>query len=237
MQKSVLGPSVVLVVSMLGGGCKEESSASSAPAVAAPALSAAPALPAANAASPAAPGASGAPLAGLDSCLVGSWKSTVFSLKSGQVTATGGANVTLQVAADGNSVVDFTGMAPIQGKGAGADFDFEYAGKATGVLSTPTQGTITSTKSDFAGLRVSANVSVPGAGKFPVLKNKAVSDLAKMATAMTADKGLPASRAGSATPPGVDSNPLFSTTQYSCAGSTLTLSGKGPEWSFTRAAR
>ena len=163
--------------------------------------------------------------------------STVFSLKSGQVTAVGGANVSLQIGADGNSVVDFGGMAPIQGKGAGADFDFEYSGKATAILSTPTQGTISSTKSNFSGLRVSANVSVPGAGKFPVLKNKAVSELAQMASAMAADKGLPASRAGSATPPGVDSNPLFSTTQYSCAGNTLTLSGKGPEWSFTRAAK
>lgn len=234
MQKSVQGLSASLAVLVLAVGCKEEPSASSAPAVAASALSAAPVAPPASDATPT---GSGAPLAGLDSCLVGSWKSTVFSLKSGQVTAVGGANVALQINADGNSVVDFGGMTPIQGKGAGADFDFQYAGKATGVLSTPTQGTITSTKSDFAGLRVSANVSVPGAGKFPVLKDTAVSELAKMAGAMTADKGLPASRAGSATPPGVDSNPLFSTTQYSCAGSTLTLSGKGPEWTFSRAAK
>lgn len=236
MQRSLQGLSASFAVLVLAVvGCKEEPSASSAPAGAAPALSAAPVAPPASDAALAAPAASGAPLAGLDSCLVGSWKSTVFSLKSGQVTAVGGANVALQINADGNSVVDFGGMAPIQGKGAGADFDFQYAGKATGVLSTPTQGTITSTKSDFAGLRVTANVSVPGAGKFPVLKDKVVSDLAKMAGAMTADKGLPASRAGSATPPGVDSNPLFSTTQYTCAGSTLTLSGKGPEWTFTRA--
>ena len=234
MQKAVLGLSASVAVLVLAVGCKEEPSASSAHAVAAPALSA---VPPASDAALAAPAASGAPLAGLDSCLVGSWKSTVFSLKSGQVSAVGGANVALQINADGNSVVDFGGMAPIQGKGASADFDFQYSGKATGVLSTPTQGTISSTKSDFAGLRVSANVSVPGAGKFPVLKNKAVSELAQMAGAMTADKGLPASRAGSATPPGVDANPLFSTTQYTCAGSTLTLSGKGPEWTFTRAAK
>ena len=235
MQKAVLGLSASVTVLVLAVGCKEEPSASSAPV--APGLSATPAVPPASDAALAAPAGSGAPLAGLDSCLVGSWKSTVFSLKSGQVSAVGGANVALQINADGSSVVDFGGMAPIQGKGAGADFDFLYSGKATGVLSTPTQGSITSTKSDFAGLRVSANVSVPGAGKFPVLKNKAVSELAQMAGAMTADKGLPASRAGAATPPGVDANPLFSTTQYTCAGSTLTLSGKGPEWAFTRAAK
>lgn len=237
MQKSGQGLSAALVVLVLAVGCKDEPSASSGPAIAASALSAAQAVPPASEAGLATPAGSAAPLAGLDSCLVGSWKSTLFSLKSGQVTALGGANVTLQINADGNSVVDFGGMAPIQGKGGGADFDFQYAGKATGVLSTPTQGTITSTKSDFAGLRVSANVSVPGAGQFPVLKDKAVSELAKMAVAMTADKGLPASRAGSAMPPGVDSNPLFSTTQYTCAGGTLTLSGKGPEWTFTRAAK
>lgn len=237
MQKAVLGVSASCAVLVLAVGCKEEPSASSAPAAAAAALSAATAAASANGAALAAPSGSGAALAGLDNCLVGSWKSSVFNLKSGQVTAVGGANVALQINADGSSVVDFGGMTPIQGKGAGADFDFQYSGKATGVLSTPTQGAITSTKSDFAGLRVSANVSVPGAGKFPVLKDKAVSELAKMAGAMSADKGLPASRAGSATPPGVDANPLFSTTQYTCAGSTLTLSGKGPEWTFTRAAK
>jgi hypothetical protein len=155
----------------------------------------------------------------------------VFSLKAAQVAAEGGANATLKIGADGAAVVDFTGMAPITGKGAGADFDFVYAGKATATLSTPSRGAIASTKADVSTLRVSANVSLPGAGKFPVLKNKSVTELAQMASAMTAGKAP----AAAAAPPGVDSNPLFSTTRYTCEGNALTLSGDGPGWAFTRA--
>jgi hypothetical protein len=196
-------------------------------------------VPAGSAAAPAAASASAAsapsaaPLSGLDACLVGHWKSTVFSLKAAQVAAEGGANASLKIGAGGDAVVDFTGMAPISGKGAGADFDFTYAGKATATLSTPSRGAIASTKADVSALRVSANVSLPGAGKFPVLKNKSVTELAQMASAMTTGKA-PAAAAGA--PPGVDSNPLFSTTHYTCEGSALTLSGDGPTWAFTRAA-
>jgi hypothetical protein len=224
---SVAGASVLLA-SLLAfmPSCKKEPSAadgvpSSAAATPAPASASAAAAP------------SGAPLTGLDACLVGNWKSTVFSLKAAQVSAEGGANTSLQIGAGGDAVVDFTGMAPIRGKGAGADFDFQYAGKASATISTPARGAITSTKADVSALRVSANVSLPGAGKFPVLKNKSVSELAQMASAMTAGK---APAAAPAAPPGVDSNPLFSTTSYVCEGNALTLSGDGPTWTFARAA-
>jgi hypothetical protein len=223
---SVAGVSVLLASLLaLTPGCKKEPSAADG-------------LPSSTAATPALASASaaavpsGAPLTGLDACLVGNWKSTVFSLKAAQVTAEGGANTSLQIGAGGDAVVDFTGMAPIAGKGAGADFDFVYAGKAAATISTPTRGAIASTKADVSALRVSANVSLPGAGKFPVLKNKSVSELAQMASAMTAGKAP----AAAAAPPGVDSNPLFSTTRYVCEGNALTLSGDGPTWTFTRAA-
>jgi hypothetical protein len=225
---SMAGVSVLLVGSLLAlPSCKKEPSAADGlPASAA-------ATAAANASATVAPAPSAAPLAGLDACLVGNWKSTVFSLKAAQVVAEGGANTTLQIGASGDAVVDFAGMAPINGKGAGADFDFFYAGKATATVSTPTRGAIASTKADVSALRVSANVSLPGSGKFPVLKNKSVSELAQMASTITAGK---APAAAGAAPPGVDSNPLFSTTRYTCEGNTLTLSGDGPTWAFTRAA-
>ncbi len=224
----MMGRFVALSLLVLASGCrKEPSPADSLPAT--PALGSASASPLANTAPPS---ASGAPLTGLDTCLVGSWKSTMFSLQVSQVTADGGANVTLQIKAGGDAAVDFRGMAPIRGKGAGADFDFQYSGKATAVLSTPTRGVISSSQADASALRVSANVSMPGAGKFPIFKNKAVSELAQMASAITAGKAV-------ATPApselGVDTNPLFSTTHYTCEGDALTLSGDGPKWAFTRA--
>ena len=223
---SVAGVSVSLVwLLALTPSCKKEQSAADG----APSSTTGTPPPASASAAAA---TSGAPLTGLDACLVGNWKSTVFSLKAAQVTAEGGANTSLQIGAGGDAVVDFTGMAPIRGKGAGADFDFVYAGKAAATISTPTRGAIASTKADVSALRVSANVSLPGAGKFPVLKNKSVSELAQMASAMTAGK---APAAAAAAPPGVDSNPLFSTTRYVCEGNALTLSGDGPTWTFTRA--
>jgi hypothetical protein len=226
---SLLAVPASLALLVLSSGCKKEPSPTdSAPSVAATAAAAAATPP------PGASAPSGAPLTGLDACLVGKWKSTVFSLKNAQVTAEGGANTTLQIGAGGDAVVDFTGMAPIVGKGAGADFDFAYAGKATATVTTPARGAIASTNADVSTLRVSANVSLPGAGKFPVLKNKSVSELAQMASAITAGKA-PAAPAA-APPPGVDSNPLFSTTHYTCESNTLTLSGDGPTWAFTRAA-
>lgn len=231
---SVAGVSALLGLLVLAPSCKKEPAAAEGAPLAAAAATPAPPSAEALVASAAAAAPSGAPLTGLDTCLIGSWKSTLFSLKAAQVSAEGGANTTLQIGASGDAVVDFTGMAPIRGNGAGADFDFQYAGKATATLATPTRGAIASTKADVSALRVSANVSLPGAGKFPVLKNKAVSELAQMATAMTAGKAPPAA-AAAASPPGVDSNPLFSMTHYSCDGSALTLSGDGPTWAFTRA--
>jgi hypothetical protein len=230
---SVAGVSVLLVSSLaLAPSCKKEPSASDGPRSSTSAATAAEGSPAAatNATASAVVGAS---LSGLDACLVGTWKSTVFTLKAAQATAEGGANTTLRIGAGGDAVVDFAGMAPISGKGAGADFDFIYAGKATATVSTPTRGAIASTKADISALRVSANVSLPGAGKFPVLKNKSVSELSQMASAMVAGK---APAGPGAAPAGVDSNPLFSATSYACEGNALTLSGDGPTWAFTRTA-
>jgi hypothetical protein len=218
-----------LCAALIGlAGCKKEpSAAGEAPVEPASAHAAAATAPATS--------PSGTPLAGLDSCLVGNWKGNGFSLTADGVSAEGGAGLALSVAANGDSTLDFTAMAPVKGKGAGADFDFAYSGKASATLATPTRGAITSQKPDYAGLRVSANVQVPGAGKFPILKDKAVTELAQMASAIAAGKA-PVKPGAAGTPPGIDSTPVFSTTRYTCEGDTLKLSADKPaaEWVFAR---
>lgn len=152
-------------------------------------------------------------------------------MKTEQVAAEGGANLALKIAANGDSVVDFGPMSPVIGKGAGASFDFQYSGKATGTLTTPSRGTIASSNPNYAGLKVSTNVQIPGAGKIALFKNKPVSELAQMASAIVGGKA-PAAGA----PPGIDSSPIFSNSRYTCAGDTLTLSGDklAAQWVFAR---
>jgi hypothetical protein len=172
------------------------------------------------------------PLASLDPCLVGSWKSKAFTLSAPQATAEGGANVTMNVAATGDTVVDFGPMAPINAKGAGVDFDFRYSGKASAKLSTPTRGAIASSKADYAELRVTASVQIPGATKVELFKNKPVAELAQMATAVAGAKA-----AAAAPPPGLDSAPIFSTSRYACADGMLTLDSSdqlAAKWAFVR---
>ncbi len=151
-------------------------------------------------------------------------------MKTDQVTAEGGANLALKIAASGDSEVDFSPMSVVNGKGAGASFDFQYSGKATGTLTTPTRGTIASAKPDYSALRVSTNVQLPGAGKLALFKNKPVSELAQMASAVVGK--------AAAAPPGIDSSPIFSNSRYSCEGDTLTLSGDklAAQWVFARVA-
>lgn len=219
-----------LVLTLLTNGllaCNKTPSASEATMSASSAAALAAAVP-----SPSASAA--APLSGLDPCLVGGWKSQIFSLTAAQATAEGGANVAMKIAATGDTVVDFGPMAPINGKGAGVSFDFQYSGKATATLSTPTRGAIASSKADYAGLRVTASVQIPGAAKMDLFKNKPVSELAQMAGAVAGGKA-----ATGAPPPGLDSAPIFSTSRYTCADGVLTLDNGdqlAAKWTFVRAA-
>jgi hypothetical protein len=223
---SVLALSAILALV----GCNKTPSASEATA-SATATAAAPSTAATPSSSAATAAAVAAPFTGLDTCLVGTWKGKGFSLKTDQVSAEGGANLALKIAASGESVVDFGAMSPVNGKGAGASFDFQYSGKASGTLTTPTRGTIASSKSDYSGLKVTTNVQIPGAGKIALFKNKPVSELAQMAAAVAGGKA-PAAGA----PPGIDSSPVFSNSRYTCEGDTLSLSGDklAAEWVFTR---
>lgn len=229
---SVRSLSVVAMVTSNGLlACNKTPSASEATPVAASATA-----PAAVMSAPAGSAAStGAPFSGgLDPCLVGSWRSKSFSLTTDQATAEGGANAMMKIAATGDASVDFGPMAPINGKGPGMSFDFRYAGKATATLSTPSRGAIASSKSDYAGLRVTASAQIPHAGKISLFKDKPVSELAQMATAVAAAKQAPG-----APPIGLDSSPIFSTTRYSCADGTLSLDSSdqlAAKWTFVRAA-
>lgn len=221
----VVAVSALAAIGGLVGGCNRAPGATDAPI---PSTSAA-AAPAAAPLASTAPEAT--PLAGLDPCLVGTWKGTGFNMKTEQVTAEGGANLALKIAASGDSVVDFGPMSPVVGKGAGASFDFQYSGKATATLTTPSRGTVASSNPNYAGLKVSTNVQIPGAGKIALFKNKPVSELAQMASAVVGGKA-PAAGA----PPGMDSSPIFSNSRYTCAGDTLTLSGDklAAQWAFAR---
>ena len=141
--------------------------------------------------------------------------------------------MTMNIAATGDTAVDFGKMAPIKAKGAGVDFDFQYSGKASATLSTPTRGALASSKADYAGLRVTASVQLPGATKMDLFKNEPLSKLAQMATAVTGAKA-----AAGAPPPGLDSTPIFSTSRYACTGGVLTLDSSdqlAAKWTFVRA--
>ena len=143
----------------LCGGCKKSDASSTSGAASAEAAIA----PAASAAGAA------APLAGLDECLVGKWKAEKVSLKLDQVSAEGGANVSLDIASSGASSIDFTRMSEVHAKAnAGFSFDFKYSGKASGMLKTPTRGSVVSEGTNLADLRVSAPASLPGAAAVPV---------------------------------------------------------------------
>jgi hypothetical protein len=217
------------VLALLANGllaCSKTPSASEATTTAASA-----AAPAPTAVSASASAASNEPpLTGLDPCLVGSWKSKAFSLSAAQATAEGGANVAMNVAATGDTTVDFGPMAPINAKGAGVSFDFQYSGKASATLSTPTRGALASSKADYAGLRVTASMRLPGATKVDLFENEPVSKLAQMATAATGAKA-----AAGTPPPGLDSTPIFSTSRYTCRDGMLTLDSSdqlAAKWTF-----
>lgn len=194
-----------------------------------------------------APAAAAAPLTGLDSCLVGKWKASGVTLKIDSISAHGGANVTLDVAPSGASVIDFGPMSDVRATGASLNFDFRYSGKASGTLKSPSRGILQSEAADYTGLRVTATIKLPGAGSVPLLKETPVTQLANMGVALAgAGKGSPKAKPSAAAPSsasqlgtpakGIDSNPIFASSRYTCEGNSLSLRGgeQGFEWLFAR---
>jgi hypothetical protein len=225
-----LGLVVGFFAALLAIGCKKDESTGTASAASSvPTPSATPSPGASTAPAP-----SGALLVGLDPCLVGKWSSAAVSMQTRDVSVDGGANVGLSIADTGKAVLDFAPMAPINGKSGAANFDFRYSGTASATLTTKTRGSISSENPDYSGLKVSASFGMPGVGKMPIFKDKPVAELAKVAAGIA---GAKAPGAAAAPPPGIDANPIFSTSSYTCEGSALTLVSATPAvtWTFKRA--
>jgi hypothetical protein len=191
--------------------------------------------------------AAAAPLSGLDPCLVGKWQASGATLQLDQVKAQGGANVLLEIAPSGASVIDFGPMSDVHATSSGFSFDFRYSGKATATLKSATRGSLDSENENYAALRVTATAKLPGAGAIPLFKDTPVAELAKMGSALVgAGKGLPKAPTSAAAPSavkpgtpanGIDSNPVFASTRYTCEGDALSLQGgeRGFTWLFVRA--
>jgi hypothetical protein len=72
------------------------------------------------------------------SCVVGSWTTTqVHATLPNEYTEAGGAGVTMRIAADGATVIDFGSMSPIEVTGKGPAADFTFGGQVTGRLDLP----------------------------------------------------------------------------------------------------
>lgn len=235
MKRVVRSWAKVGVVSLLVVACKKEA-ADEAAAAAAPVAAA----PVASGVAPQAVAPSAAPLASFDPCVVGSWRATSVSLSVDAMKASGGAGVSMQIAASGATTLDFGPMAKIVASGSGVGFDFRYSGKATGTLKTPVTGKFESENPDYSKMSVSANVKVPGAGTIPMFKDTPMPELVKMASGVAAAAkgapGSPGATPGALAPPkGIDSAPIFSSSSYVCRPDSLTLSGaQNLVWEFVR---
>jgi hypothetical protein len=182
-------------------------------------------------------GASASAPGSFDRCLVGRWKGTQISFQNGKVTATGGANIGLEVKQGGEATLDFDGMAPITATVAPTTFDFSYSGKSTARLATPSPGNLSATSPDYSKVRVTAKVSVPAAGSVELFKGTPVSELEKLAksSAHAVDE-LPVPAPATPPPKTIDPEPVFSSTQYMCTGNKLRFQGAnaGVVWDFDR---
>jgi hypothetical protein len=221
-----------VLLAATASGCKKQESGASSGVPSASAVLAAQS-PSAGAVTPSvATAVSGELLAGLDTCLVGNWRGTAFSMHEGPVSASGGAKLLLKIQASGDSELDFKDMEPVHGSAGVGGFDFNYSGTATAKLATPTRGAVTSSNPDYSKLKVSVTVAMPSGPKMPIFKDKPVSELAQMASQMAGKPG----GAQPAAPAGVDSSPVFSVTKYTCSGDDLKLLAEkaGVTWTFTR---
>jgi len=196
--------------------------------------------PSAAASAPTKPasGASADQLTGFDECLVGKWRAERVSLAIDPVNAEGGQNVMLYVEPSGACSIDFTPMSEIHATAKGGlSFDFKYSGKASGTLKTPQRGALRSEGTSFGDLRVSATAKLPGAGSVPLFKETPVKELAAMGTAMAGAVPKPANAPAVSPTQGIDANPVFSSSGYTCQGEMLSLSNidGAARWTFRRA--
>jgi hypothetical protein len=171
-------------------------------------------------------------------CVVGNWKSTgvnmSFDAGGARGSASGGSGLTLNVAGDGATVVDFTGMQPVafttNAGGAEIKGEFTYGGKVTGAVHVPASATTTGVwkpvgTTDWKTLTVTVDMISPVKGR--VFDHVKIADFASAGS----------DQAGGS----VDVQPIMREATYECSGNTLKLgppagsSSVGGTWVFQRA--
>jgi len=141
------------------------------------------------------------------------------SIAGAQITASGGGGFTVTISGDGSTVVDFTGMQPIDFTstigGTNIKGTYTHSGKVTGtVRATPTSDTKGNWEPvgtvDWSTLTITVDLTSPM--QVRVFDNQKITDFT----------GAGASQTGG----GVDVQPVLRKGTYECAGSTLKI---GPE--------
>jgi hypothetical protein len=153
-------------------------------------------------------------------CVVGTWKSTgmngTFDAGGARGSASGGGGLTLTVAGNGGTVVDFAGMQPVTftTTAAGTEIkgQFAYGGKVTGAVAAPPTATTTGVwkpvgTTDWSSLTVTVDMISPVNGR--------VFDQVKIADF--------AGAGGGQTGGSVDVQPILREAAYECSGNTLKL--------------
>ncbi len=174
----------------------------------------------------------------LDPCIVGKWKTVRVALENAQVDGSGGANLSLDVLANGQATIDFDPMTPISATAAPTTFDFSYSGQSTAHLATPRRGTLEVTRPDYSKVKVTAKVSIPGAGSIQLFKDTPIRELLQATkSAAEADDDLPLPEPSGPPPTTIDPSPVFSASAYECAGNALAFKGPAPgaAWYLERA--
>ena len=175
----------------------------------------------------------GETLSALDPCVVGTWGSTLVTMKMDALHAEGGAKVRLTISDSGAAVLDFTPMSAINTATQDFALDFQYTGRASATLKTPKQGVLEIQNADYSGLRVSVRAKPHNSDKGFVLPDRPLTAPSASGAAAPAPSAEPEL-------PGVDGlaqNPVFSSGHYSCADSALMLRNKGRDvtWRFVKA--
>jgi hypothetical protein len=160
-------------------------------------------------------------------CVVGAWRSEGYTVDTPHATATGGGGFTMNIAADGRSLVDFAGMRPVvltvTVGGSSIDSHLVYSGRVAGRLKLPPVGGSTGPWESAPGVdwgTVRVTVEVHGT---KVLDNVPLADLAAGAG------GLPG---------GTDTQPVLGAGTYTCTGDRLTVAqrtgGSAVTWTLHR---
>lgn len=184
-----------------------------------------------------APMPEGETLSALDACMIGTWRSTLVTMKMSPLHADGGPNALLTISETGAAVLDFTPMSAISAVTPEFTLDFQYSGKASATLKTPRQGVLEVTKADFSALRVSALAKPPKGEPVVVFRNRSLTRPAPAGSAAPAPSGASSVEAAMPGVAGIAQDPALSSGQYSCGDSALMLRTKGQEvtWRFVKA--